>query len=746
MLIRRILYIEWLFFFFISLISFSVVLFNLENSNHIFSIQGSGELSWLSYYGISFFMVISYFTGPWVMFPFIFFSLAYFKVFRDRRNIFDLFFVWVISLGFMSLFYWFAQDFLGTGTLWFIERLGGSKLALSLFFLSFILSISILREKKPWTIFLNFLKALGILLDEFKNKIKLLGESLKKKKKFHKSAKASPDLNKKERKRDIEKSQDIENPENLKKKSVKASEEFGQKESEKPVSPSSPEKKVLESKESLSYKAEVLIEALAPENGGNTYEHPDDIYFNEIRKKLEETLREFKIDAEVIDVLKGPVVDTFEIELGPGVRVSKVTAIQDELTLALSGAPIRVVYPMKGRTTIGIEVPRNPREVILLDEVLSGGEFSKTKARLPVCMGKDAFGEVFVVDLTKMPHMLVAGATGAGKSVFINTLLVSLLVKKTHRELKLILIDPKQLELAQYVNLPHLCLPVVTEPSVASASLMWAVEEMEKRYTMLKEMGVRNLEGFNQKVKNVSPEKLGMIHQYYLDPDEHGYELPYIVIIVDEFADLILTKEGKDIETSICRLAAKARAAGIHIVLATQRPSVDVITGLIKNNFPTRVSFRVTSSMDSKTILTKVGAEKLLGMGDMLYKNGVEMVRVHSAYVGEEEIDVLCEKLEEIPQVYSQAALDFIEDQKNSAEAEALGGGLDGDLGKDALFDEAVKIVREAGGASASMLQRRLRVGYNRAANLIDQMELSGIIGPANGSKPREILSIENLD
>ena len=488
-----------------------------------------------------------------------------------------------------------------------------------------------------------------------------------------------------------------------------------------------------------SFASEDLIATLEPEEGGYEYEHPDDIYFKEITSKLEEKLAEFKIDCKIISVLKGPVVDTFELELGSGVRVSKINTIQDDLSLALSGAPIRVVYPMKGRTTIGIEVPRNPREVILLDEVLKNELFTDTKAKLPICMGKDAFGDVFIVDLAKMPHMLVAGATGAGKSVFINTLLVSLLVKLNHQELKLILIDPKQLELAQYSKLPHLCLPVVTEPSMAAASLMWAVEEMERRYTLLKDMGVRNLEGFNAKVKRASSEQLGRIHQHYPDSGDGGFELPYIVIVIDEFADLILTKQGKDIETSVCRLAAKARAAGIHIVLATQRPSVDVITGLIKNNFPTRVSFRVTSSMDSKTILTATGAEKLLGMGDMLYKHGVEMNRVHSAYVGEEEVDYLCEKLESIPQDYNAAAMDFIENQEKAQQAEAITAEMP-DMGKDALFDQAVSIVVENRGASASMLQRRLRIGYNRAANLIDQLEIEGIVGPANGSKPREIL------
>lgn len=493
------------------------------------------------------------------------------------------------------------------------------------------------------------------------------------------------------------------------------------------------------------FKSEDLIRSLEQENPASI-SNPDKKYFDDIIHCLEEKLAEFKIEANVINILKGPVVDTFELDLGAGVRVSKVTSIQDDLSLALSGAPIRMVYPMKGKTTIGIEVPRNPREIILLDEVLRTPEFLKSKYRLPICMGKDAFGDPAIVDLAKMPHMLVAGATGAGKSVFVNTLLVSLLVRQAPSRMRLILIDPKQLELAQYGKLPHLCLPVVTEPKQASISLLWAVEEMERRYTILKEMGVRNIEGFNEKLKRATPNDLANIHQYYVDPDEQGYEMPYIVIVVDEFADLILTKEGKDIENSICRLAAKARASGIHIVLATQRPSVDVITGLIKNNFPTRVSFRVTSGQDSKTILTKVGAEKLLGMGDMLYKHGIEMERMHSAFVDENEVDNLVEKLEKIPQAYDSSAMEFLENADKEEESASFFSSNGSFSDKDAsLFEQAVEVVLTHRQASASMLQRRLRIGYNRAATMIEELEAKGIIGPAQGSKPREVM-ISSLD
>jgi len=468
---------------------------------------------------------------------------------------------------------------------------------------------------------------------------------------------------------------------------------------------------------------------------------PDNNYFQQIINRIEDKLLEFKIDGKIINILKGPVVDTFELELGSGVKVSKVTSSAEDLSLALYGAPIRIVYPMKGRTTVGIEVPRNPREVIYLDELLNTKEFKNTGDRLPLAMGKDAFGLPFIVDLVGMPHMLVAGATGAGKSVFINTILVSLLVKKTPEEMKLILIDPKQLELALYSTLPHLIMPVVTDAKRASLSLLWAVDEMERRYTILKELGVRNIDGYNEKLKS-EPQSTVKIQHLFRD-DQKSFKLPYIVIIVDEFADLILTKAGKEIENNICRLAAKARAAGIHLIIATQRPSVDVITGLIKSNFPTRVSFRVTTSIDSRTILNSVGAERLLGKGDMLYKHGVDTVRVHSSFVDEVEIEKLTYSLAQYETGFDEEVIEFLE---NGGEKEkdpySFGSHLPSlkeDAG-DELFDQAVEIVTECRSASASMLQRRLKVGYNRAANLVELMEEKGIVGPAQGSKPRKVL------
>ena len=310
--------------------------------------------------------------------------------------------------------------------------------------------------------------------------------------------------------------------------------------------------------------------------------------------------------------------------------------------------------------------------------------------------------------------------------------------------MKLVLIDPKQLELALFSELPHLMLPVLTDPTSSAVALLWAVEEMDKRYTILKEMGVKNIEGFNKKVKTCDPSILFKINEYYEDKEDPGYELPYIVIVIDEFADLILSKAGKDIETNVNRLAAKARAAGIHLVVATQRPSTDVVTGVVKANFPTRVAFRVSTGHDSKTILDQYGAEKLLGKGDMLYKHGVDLMRMHSSFVEENEVEGLIEKLASIPKTFNQSALDFLENGGDGMEDEdeaIKGGSFVSGTSSDPVYQQALEVVMENGSASASMLQRRLRVGYNRAANLIDELERNGVVGPAQGSKPRKVLA-----
>lgn len=493
--------------------------------------------------------------------------------------------------------------------------------------------------------------------------------------------------------------------------------------------------------EEMFFESDELISCIAPKNQTNHLNDPDDHYFETIAKAIEEKLKEFNITAHIINVLKGPVVDTFELDLGAGVKVNAVTNRVDDLSLALRGAPIRMVYPMKGKSTIGIEVPRNPRDLIYLDEVLKAPVFKNSTYRLPIAMGKDAYGDAAVIDLASTPHFLVAGTTGAGKSVFINTLLVSLIIKLSPKKLRLIMIDPKQLELALYQTLPHLVMPVVTDSQIASIALMWAIEEMERRYSILKDFAVKNIEGFNKKIKTAGPELTCKINKYYPDAETEDFELPYIVIVVDEFADLVLSKSGKAIETSISRLAAKARASGIHIVLATQRPSTDVITGVIKANFPTRVSFRVTTNMDSRVVLDTMGAEKLLGKGDMLFKQGIDTLRMHSAYVDEDEIENLVKKLSSIPSQYDTGAMEFV--QNNGApDTDVEGITSDGEGGalKDEKYDEAVRCVAMHRVASASFLQRRLGVGYNRAANLIEEMERHGVVGPAQGSKPRKVL------
>jgi S-DNA-T family DNA segregation ATPase FtsK/SpoIIIE len=514
-------------------------------------------------------------------------------------------------------------------------------------------------------------------------------------------------------------------------------EESDEEEFEKVASPFQKKVKV----EETFFDADELISCLAPKNQINKISDPSDVYFTTIARAIEEKLKEFHISANVINVLKGPVVDTFELELGAGVKVAGVTNRTDDLSLALMGAPIRMVYPMRGKSTIGIEVPRNPRDVIYLDEVLKSPNFNNSSYRLPIAMGKDAYGDAAVIDLAATPHLLVAGTTGAGKSVFINTLLVSLIIKFSPKKLRLIMLDPKQLELALYQRLPHLIMPVVTDPQIASVALLWAIDEMERRYSLLKDFAVKNIDGFNKKVQTAGTDLTCRISKYYPDAETQDFELPFIVVVVDEFADLMLSKSGKAIETSISRLAAKARASGIHIVLATQRPSTDIITGVIKANFPTRVSFRVFTNIDSRVILDGMGAEKLLGKGDMLFKQGIDILRMHSAYVDENEIEALVDKLATIPIQYDTDAMEFIQNN-GVVDTDVEGITTDGEGGglKDEKYDEAVRCVAMHRVASASFLQRRLGVGYNRAANLIEEMERHGIVGPAQGSKPRKVL------
>lgn len=727
-----------------------------------------GALNSVSYYFYSFVSYISYYMGPWIIVPFFAYAFFYAFIISKRHSEADLLVPVVTSVFFYGLFFLAFPQLIGKGLMYVSS---GVLSTYTVFFTTIIFGFLVFALTLRGSFFTTMktaqesLEKLGLNLWKFVGKIsKKSSEIVKNRKlelstpKIHQKAisfvkegttkiKEKVDSKKKVEDKPIEnvitpriakeEVEEIDAVEEVKTESIDLDEI-------KPVDLTKTEstKKVRKSLPDSFFKSKDLIDCIKASPHLSNPKTPDDHYFNSIKVAIEQKLNEFKIESRIVNVLKGPVVDTFELELGEGVKLSKVLNLTDDIGLALNGMPVRMVYPMRGRSTIGIEVPRNPREFIFLDEVLRSKEFENTKHRLPVAMGKDAFGEVQVVDLAGMPHMLVAGATGAGKSVFVNSLLVSLLTKKSPRELKLVLIDPKQLELAMYESLPHLMLPVITDAKTAAISLLWLVQEMERRYSILKDMGVKNIDGFNRKVKNSDERSLLKINKYYEDSTEEGYELPYLVCIVDEFADLILTKVGKEIETNVNKLAAKARAAGIHLVVATQRPSTDVITGVIKANFPTRVAFTVTSGIDSRTILDKMGAEKLLKRGDMLYKHGTELVRMHSSFIEEEEIEGLIDKLSTVPQEFNQGAMDFLENGGDEIEDEPeVKVSFKSGTTDDPVYDEAVQLVMQKGSASASMLQRALRVGYNRAANIIDEMERNGIVGPAQGSKPRKVLA-----
>ncbi len=730
----------------------------IDNTYHISS--GTGSISSIAYYFYSFFASIEYFSGAFLFLVFSFAFLANQKKFQNTSTLSFGSFTLGTLLSSVFIAYQLFPNSLGLGLKSVITTYVNSYLFFFLSLLGLIIITSSLMGLKN---FISLCTSKVSLKNSFFQNIKdknfnlqSLISKLKEKKKEEKySNQEEVDLESFLSFHDETINSEIEISEILPKENeffinkeksqidVRVNTEKANPKEPKTISKKLISRKIISGEKAVYESQDSLIGSLVSQSRINI-SSPDQVYFEDIMGRIEDKLKEFKIEAKVINVLKGPVVDTYEIELGPGIKVSKVTGLTEDLSLALSGAPIRMIYPIKGRTSMGIEVPRNPREIIYLDDVLKARDYKKSEKRLPIAMGKDAFGHTKVVDLASMPHMLVAGSTGAGKSVFINTLLVSLLVKLDPSKLKLILIDPKQLELALYAKLPHLLMPVMTDPKTSSLSLLWACQEMERRYTILKEMGVRNIEGFNEKLKRSSKEDVEKIKKLYKTGEP--LELPYIVIIVDEFADLILSKVGKDIETNICRLAAKARASGIHLVLATQRPSVDVITGLVKSNFPTRVSFRVTSAVDSRTILNKMGAEKLLGKGDMLYKHGVEMERLHSSYVDENEIESLVEKMCTKDPEFHTGAMEFLDDMENGSsdlklpDEVVMTQTLPEISGKDTLYDDAINLVRETRSASASFLQRRLRIGYNRAANLIEQMESDGIVGPSQGSKPRKVL------
>lgn len=448
---------------------------------------------------------------------------------------------------------------------------------------------------------------------------------------------------------------------------------------------------------------------------------------------LTEKCAEFDVLGSVTQINPGPVVTTYEFKPEAGVKYSRVTSLSDDLCLAMRAESI-LIERMPGKSTVGIQVPNHERETIWLREVIEANEFIGTKSKLTLAMGKDINGRIVTADLASMPHLLIAGSTGSGKSVAINAMIMSILYKATPEQVRLILVDPKRLELGIYEGVPHLYVPIITEPKLAANALRNAVREMERRLKVLAEKGVRNIDQYNKLFEKESP-------SLFEEENAEHRPLPYIVIIIDELADLMMLDQS-NVEESITRLAQMARAVGIHLVLATQRPSVDVITGLIKANFPSRISFRVATKIDSRTILDANGAESLLGRGDMLYlpSGSARVHRVHAPFTTEKEINAVVEFWRSQAQAqYEQKFLEAPKEEKQGAAGYAADDGGDEDE-HDELFQDAVRLVIEFGKASTSLLQRRLRIGYGRAAHLIDLMEKDGIVGAADGPKPREVL------
>ncbi|HEX9880730.1 MAG TPA: DNA translocase FtsK 4TM domain-containing protein [Candidatus Binatia bacterium] len=461
---------------------------------------------------------------------------------------------------------------------------------------------------------------------------------------------------------------------------------------------------------------------------------------------LQKKLTDFGIEGEVVAVRPGPVITMYEFKPASGVKVRRIVTLADDLSMVLRAVSVRILAPIPGESAVGIEIPNPKREKVYLKQLLESPIYKNSESKVTLAVGKDTAGSPYVTDLARMPHLLVAGATGSGKSVSINAMILSILFKATPQDVQFIMIDPKMLELSIYENLPHLLAPVVVEPKKATAALYWTIEEMDRRYRLMRDKGARDLDHYNRLLtRDTAREKvieLGPVEENGVEDDAPvdnlearsplvHERLARIVVVVDELADLMMTA-GRDVEEYITRLAQKARAAGIHMILATQRPSVDVITGLIKANFPARVSFQTTSRVDSRTILDSIGAERLLGDGDMLFLSPgtARPMRIHGAYVSDREI---------------RKVVEFVKQQgppryrKDILEAKKEGASPNGEDAYDEMYDAAVELVAESQQASISMIQRRLRVGYNRAARMIEQMEKDGVIGPADGVKPREV-------
>jgi hypothetical protein len=465
---------------------------------------------------------------------------------------------------------------------------------------------------------------------------------------------------------------------------------------------------------------------------GDVPEQEIDFTEEELREQgfdLEAKLSNFGVKGKVVHITTGPVITRFEIDLAPGVKVAKISGLAEDLALALRSKSVRILAPIPGKSAVGVETPNKSMHVVYCKEILESDTFRNIKAGIPIALGKDISGESFVTDLAKAPHLLIAGQTGSGKSVCINMLMSSILASKTPEELRMILVDPKVVELKPYEEIPHLLAPVITQPDVAVQALHWCCWEMDRRYEVLAKAKVRNIAGFNERFKKNMLVDL-------VDADDNCI-MPFLVIVIDELADLMMVA-GKEVETSIARIAQKARAVGIHLVLATQRPSINVITGVIKANLPTRIAFRVASQIDARTIMDKAGAEKLLGRGDMLFKSmeSPDPERVHGAFITDEEVEIYCE---------ASSGQDVNFPRLSSFDVEEAGGEIASELGpRDIKFPAAAELVVALGTASASLLQRRMQLGYARAGRLIDQLEAAGIVGGERGSKGRHVLMNED--
>ncbi|MFA5324368.1 MAG: DNA translocase FtsK 4TM domain-containing protein [Smithella sp.] len=467
---------------------------------------------------------------------------------------------------------------------------------------------------------------------------------------------------------------------------------------------------------------------------------------------LEKKLFDFGVEGRVVEVMPGPVITMYELEPAPGVKINKIVNLSDDLALALMAPSIRILAPIPGKSVIGIEIPNLKRESVFLKEVIDNNSFSESSFRLPIALGVNFVGTPVIADLTKMPHLLIAGTTGSGKSVALNAMICSILFKTRPDDVKFLMIDPKRLELSSYEGVPHLMHPVVVDPKKASQVLRWTVEEMERRYRILNDLKAKSIDAYNEMLLKGLKSKTVLALPKQIDPDleiekttettdnikaeqeiKHT-KLPYIIVVIDELADLMMVAP-RDVEESLTRLAQMARAAGIHLIIATQRPSVDVITGLIKANFPTRISFQVSSEIDSRTIIDQQGAEKLLGSGDMLFipPGTSKLSRIHGAYVSDKEIT----RIVDFIKMQAQPAYDSSIEKFALASAQ---GTHEGDDDFDEKYDEAVALIGELGQASISLVQRYMKIGYNRAARIIEKMEAEGIVGPSDGAKPRKVL------